>query len=356
MSQPLKIVDLFAGCCGLTSGFLATGRFKVVRAVEKDPQTAASYALNHGEGHIFCGDIKDWIAEGVPSADLVVGGPPCQGFSALGSQYNRDARNALWRRYVDVLVQTTPAYFVLENVATFLASGQFRDLRRETHRSGRLADYRIEADIINAAEFGVPQLRKRAIVIGSRRDLPAPGLPVGDLAGKPSKFKTVRQTIGDLAFDVDEVDLPESRIEINDDVFPGPFKTLDLHLTRRPTPLSLERYRAIPAGGSRRDLPDRLLAPCWRGHTTGSFDVMGRLRWDAPSVTIRTEFNKPEKGRYLHPVAHRALTHLEAARLQGFADDYLWAGSKTSIARQIGNAVPLPLAEALARHLLAQFK
>jgi DNA (cytosine-5)-methyltransferase 1 len=353
VSRLLKVVDVFAGCGGLTSGFLGTRRFKVVAAVEKDPQAAATYALNHGEDHTFCGDIKDWLAEGVPAADVVVGGPPCQGFSALGSQYNRDARNALWRRYVDVLVQTKPLYFVLENVATFLGSGQFRDLRRETHRSGRLSGYRIEAGVLNAAEFGVPQLRRRAIVIGSMRDLPAPGLPIGAFAGSPKHFKTVRQSIGDLPYDISDIDLPESTVEVNDDVFPGPFKTLDLHLTRRVTPLSMERYRAIPAGGSRRDLPDRLLAPCWRGHTTGSFDVMGRLRWDSPSVTIRTEFNKPEKGRYLHPIANRPLTHLEAARLQGFPDDYLWAGSKTSIARQIGNAVPRPLAEALAHHLRA---
>ena len=100
------------------------------------------------------------------------------------------------------------------------------------------------------------------------------------------------------------------------------------------------------------DLPLELLAPCWVNHTTGSGDVMGRLHWDRPSVTIRTEFFKPEKGRYLHPEADRAITHLEAARLQGFSDEHLWVGSKTSIAKQIGNAVPKWLGEAIARSLL----
>lgn len=89
-------------------------------------------------------------------------------------------------------------------------------------------------------------------------------------------------------------------------------------------------------------------ARCWIGHTTGSADVMGRLHWDKPSVTIRTEFFKPEKGRYLHPVEDRAITHYEAAILQGFPVDYRWVGSKTQVARQIGNAVPVQLSHALA--------
>ena len=98
------------------------------------------------------------------------------------------------------------------------------------------------------------------------------------------------------------------------------------------------------------DLPGHLELACWKDFK-GAADVMGRLMWDKPSVTIRTEFFKPEKGRYLHPVAHRTLTHQEAARLQGFPDSFQWCGSKASIARQIGNAVPPPLGEAIARHI-----
>ena len=105
---------------------------------------------------------------------------------------------------------------------------------------------------------------------------------------------------------------------------------------------------------NRFDLPDDLKAPCWRTHTKGSGDVMGRLWWDRPSVTIRTEFWKPEKGRYLHPEQDRAITHYEAALLQGFSPLRKWVGTKTSIGRQIGNAVPVPLARAIARHLADQ--
>src|SRR5690606_36053881 len=113
--------------------------------------------------------------------------------------------------------------------------------------------------------------------------------------------------------------------------------------------LSMNRFRAIPAGGGRFDLTDELLTPCWRSHTTGAGDVMGRLHWDRPAVTVRTEFFKPEKGRYVHPTEHRTISHHEAARLQGFPDDYRWVGTKADIARQIGNAVPLALGEALGR-------
>jgi DNA (cytosine-5)-methyltransferase 1 len=113
----------------------------------------------------------------------------------------------------------------------------------------------------------------------------------------------------------------------------------------------MKRFHAIPEKGNRFDIPDDLLSECWTKHKTGSADVMGRLSWDKPSVTIRTEFFKPEKGRYLHPVEHRALTHLEAALIQGFPETHKWVGSKTAIARQIGNAVPIPLGRAIAAHL-----
>lgn len=144
---------------------------------------------------------------------------------------------------------------------------------------------------------------------------------------------------------------------------PGPFRGHDLHVGRTPTELSLARYRAILPGQNRKALTEhdrvhadragfqRLSTDSWDRHVNGSGDVMGRLEWDKPSVTIRTEFFKPEKGRYLHPEAPRPLSHLEAARIQGFPDDFRWCGSKAQIARQIGNAVPVPLAKALAAHV-----
>lgn len=141
---------------------------------------------------------------------------------------------------------------------------------------------------------------------------------------------------------------------------PGIFKSTDIHLGRRPRPLSLLRYDCVPPGGGRFDLPDELLPPCWRNKRSGTTDVMGRMRWDEPSLTIRTEFFKPEKGQYLHPQwdrddptqrVNRPITHLEAARLQTFPSSFLWCGTKLQIARQIGNAVPVDLAFAIATHV-----
>lgn len=354
MTAPLTVIDLFAGAGGLSEGFARNSHFRTIAAVEQNPYAAATYRANHRGVEVFEGDIAVWLRTGVPAADVVVGGPPCQGFSNLGARQVRDPRNALWRRYVDALASVEPLYFVMENVADFLRSGQFRDLNRETYKNGRLRDYRIEPAILNAAEFGVPQIRRRAIVIGSHRDLPPVGVPTGPLAETPQQWVTVRSAIGDLDFNVDQLDLPSTQTEIKDGFISGPFKTTELHIGRRPTQLSLDRYASIPAGGNRKDLPDHLLAPCWREHTGGSGDVMGRMHWDKPSVTIRTEFWKPEKGRYLHPEANRAITHMEAARLQGFPDDYVWYGSKSEIGRQIGNAVPVRLAEGIADHLSSQ--
>ena len=142
---------------------------------------------------------------------------------------------------------------------------------------------------------------------------------------------------------------------------PGQFKWLDIHFARNPREQSLLRYDCVPPGGGRFDLPDELLPDCWRNKPTGTTDVMGRMRWDAPSLTIRTEFFKPEKGQYLHPQwdrknprrrVNRVITHLEAAQLQDFPESFVWCGSKIEIARQIGNAVPVGLASAVAKQVL----
>lgn len=174
-------------------------------------------------------------------------------------------------------------------------------------------------------------------------------MPVSTHSGR---WETVQDAFAGIADEVTGVDLPtvdgsDSRVGL-----PGPFRSDELHLGRNYTELSLQRFRSIPPGGNRFDIPDELLSPCWRKHKTGTADVMGRLKWDAPSVTIRTEFFKPEKGRYVHPRADRAITHFEAARLQGFPDDFKWYGSKVAIARQIGNAVPVQLGRAVALSVL----
>lgn len=353
MTSTVTMIDLFAGCGGLTAGFRAAGNeqieFVPVAAVELDPEAAATYAANHGD-HVFVGDINDWLESDIPEADVILGGPPCQGFSALGSRDPADPRNQLWQAYVNTVERIRPSYFVLENVPQFLASDQFAQLEDTIAPGKQLQDYELEVHQLNAADYETPQSRRRAIVIGRRGVLPALNRP------QPTSRidqPTVRKAFYRLRRRVTRIDLPSRSVVVGDVEIPGPFATAELHVTRRFEKKSLQRFEEIPTGGNRFDIPDQLLPLCWKNHTSGSSDVMGRLHWDRPSVTIRTEFFKPEKGRYLHPTEHRSITHREAARIQGFPDDYLWHGSKSAIARQIGNAVPVPLATAIARHLLA---
>lgn len=362
--ETIRVLDLFSGAGGLTEGFKlasSVGRsnlvYSTVRAVESDRAAAATYEANHGKSKVFAGSIEDWLTiEEVPSADLVIGGPPCQGFSALGKNDVTDTRNLLWQYYAQTILKSQPKFFVLENVPQFLRSPQFTQFQAMCGPGGALSQYSLEARVLNAAEYGAAQVRKRVIVMGHHRDMSAPGLPpVKDKYKTPTTWRTLREVLRGLPSEVEGIDLPDRRHEFDGRPLPGIFRTHELHLTRRYTELSLKRFHYIQEGGNRYSLPDELKANCWINHTTGSGDVMGRLHWDRPSVTVRTEFFKPEKGRYLHPSEPRALTHHEAARIQGFGDTYRWVGSKTAIAKQIGNAVPVPLGSAIGAHLLSRF-
>lgn len=355
------MLDLFAGCGGLTRGFLDQGSFDAAGAVEKDFAAAATYAANFDPvaAHTFVGDIAHYCD--VPRVDLVIGGPPCQGFSALGRRDPDDVRNQLWREFVRVVRESDARMFVFENVDRFARTHEFELLRRAADAGGELSEFRTQVFRLNAADYGVPQKRIRTIVVGSRigpveapaqthAKSPAPGL---------DRWRSLREAFLDgpvpLAPGVREVWLPECSIEFQEEPIGGPFKLHELHVTRDYDLTSQIRYAHIAPGQGRFQLPEELQYPCWRRHSRGAGDVLGRLRWDEPSVTIRTEFFRPEKGRFLHPQwenggvqINRALTHAEAAVVQGFDDRHVWCGSKAAIARQIGNAVPPPLARAIA--------
>jgi DNA (cytosine-5)-methyltransferase 1 len=358
--QPIPMIDLFAGCGGMTSGFVAAGGYRPVLAVEWDLHAAATYAANFGEDHMRWADIATIPDADIPSADVIIGGPPCQGFSSLGAQDVHDPRNKLWQEYIRFVRHAAPKVFVIENVDRFLASGEFALLESEARPGGLLEEYTLTVALLLAADFGVPQRRKRAIVIGSRvGEIPIPG-PTHARSGALPRWHSVRDVLAGLPELPARTALPASKVEFFGVRVPGRFKAEDLHLGRNPTPLSLRRYRSVPPGGGRFDLPYELMPRCWQEKKTGTTDVMGRMRWDEPSLTIRTEFYKPEKGRYLHPQwepgedghrVDRPITHLEAARLQTFHDTFEWCGTKIQVAKQIGNAVPPMLAKALAQHI-----
>jgi DNA (cytosine-5)-methyltransferase 1 len=353
-------LDVFAGCGGLTRGFLDEG-FGSVGAVEMDTAAAATFAANFDPTgrHTFAGDIADF--QDVPNVDVVIGGPPCQGFSALGKRDPADARNQLWRHFVRVVRESGASMFVFENVDRFAKTPEFQLLRRAAGEDGELADFRTQVFRLNAADFGVPQKRIRTIIVGSRVGPvtePVPTRAKDPTEGRP-RWTSLREAFLEGAVvlepNVRNEWLPESSFAFDGHVIPGAFKLRDLHVTRHYDLTSQIRYAHIAPGQGRFHLPEELQYPCWRRHTTGAGDVLGRLRWDEPAVTIRTEFFKPEKGRFLHPQwenggvqVNRALTHAEAAVVQGFDERHLWCGTKAEIARQIGNAVPPPLARAVA--------
>jgi len=345
----------------MTAGFAIEG-YSPVLAVEFNLHAAATYAANFGEDHTIFGDIKSVEKRQVPKADLVVGGPPCQGFSNLGSKDINDPRNQLWREYLRMVGIAKPKVFVIENVDRFRKSQEFQLLLNETD-GGFLKGYKLSYGHLNAADFGVAQRRIRTIVIGSR--IGPIELPAATHARNPApgsgllRWNGTETRIKGLPARPSTTSLPASRVEFFGEIVPGVFKASDLHIGRNPTQLSLDRYDHVEPGGGRFDIPLHLLPRCWRDKPTGTTDVMGRMQWNFPSHTIRTEFFKPEKGAYLHPQwdrrgrkrVNRPITHLEAARLQGFDDDFQWCGSKIEIARQIGNAVPVGLAQAIAQHL-----
>jgi DNA (cytosine-5)-methyltransferase 1 len=323
------VIELFAGCGGMALGFKKAG-FATELANEWDRSACDSLRANITDRVLNCAIQQ---LERFPRADVVAGGPPCQGFSNLGERVPNDPRNQLWRHYMRCVEQAQPKIFVLENVPPLLKSAEFQELLRIAQGLG----YQVEARVLNAADFGVPQARKRAIVIGSRIGRPSFPNPTHvnpakrDLltADLPA-WRTVRDAIGHLPLDPTGV---------------------NWHLGRNPTVKSLARYRSIPPGGNRWNLPDHLMPECWRRKTEGGTDLMGRLWWDRPSVTIRTEFYKPEKGRYLHPQAHRPITHLEASLLQSFPESFRFIGTRIGVGVQIGNAVPPALAAVLAAHV-----
>jgi len=318
------VIDLFCGAGGMTLGFVMAG-FRPVFAVDMDGAAVATARANFG-GHVVEAPIE--LTADYPAGDIIIGGPPCQGFSQLGKRLPNDPRNQLWRYYMRAVDLVRPSAFVIENVPQLLTSQEYAEIHREARRLG----YEIDGRVLNAADYGVPQTRKRAIVVGSR--VGAPRFPAqthwDPEKGVPfnrSPWRTVRDAIGDLPL------VPDGR---------------NLHIGRNPMLRSLLRYAAIPEGGNRWDMPLELQPDCWIRKTKGGTDLMGRLWWDRPAFTIRTEFFKPEKGRYLHPEAQRPITHREAARLQSFPDDFRFVGSKIQIAKQIGNAVPPKLALAVA--------
>jgi DNA (cytosine-5)-methyltransferase 1 len=339
------VIDLFAGCGGVTAGF-KNREFKVLAAVEFDPIVAETYRLNHPEVILYEQDARDVSPEemmgqcGFTKRDLTILSvcAPCQPFSRQNRFRNNDERNRLVLETIRFANAFRPLFVFVENVPGLGKSLKiFNELVEGLTKLGYVVS---PPKIVDAVNYGVPQFRKRLILLSSRTDseldLPPPTHTSPENAIRLGKRAWC--TVGD-AF----TDLPDLKSGERSETDP-------LHKARAHTPINLERLRYIPHnGGSRDSLPPRLQLACHRnGKNVGYHDVYGRMDSRKPSNTLTTGCTNFTKGRFAHPTADRAITPREAARLQTFPDSYRFYGSYEQISAQIGNAVPMMLAEAFA--------
>lgn len=347
----MNAIDLFSGCGGMSLGFDNAG-FKIVKAVEFDPVIAETYKKNNPSVDLFIDDIKNVVDSNVFSkgeAEVIIGGPPCQGFSMAGARIRQgfidDPRNYLFKQYFSIVKAVKPKAFVMENVkgiATMQHGGIFREIHR-LFESKELLDgqqYHLYHKLINAADFGVPQKRERMIIIGildTKIDFEALWKLTKNQILKeiPTYFDSVniKDAIGNLPQTTDDgvIDNPFP-INAYQMFLSSKSKKLYNHTKSKHSKIAVDRMKQIKPGENYTVLKEQI-----KSVHSGSY---GRMCWDEPSNTITTRFDTPAGGRFIHPIEHRTLSPREAARLQSFPDFYKFYGDKRSISRQIGNAVP----------------
>lgn len=347
---PIRVVDLFSGCGGMSAGFLAVNAlvpaFKLTAAADIDEVANRSYADNLGvtPEHLdisrLAKEVKvspfvRGIKEERGSHPLVlIGCAPCQGFSSHRNAAGRaDTRNGLFSDFVTIALELAPDVIVIENVPELFTTAYWNYVAR-VRDSLEAAGYAVSLSVHNMASFGVPQDRFRALLLASRQPLPAPAatIAVGD-------YVTVRQAIGHLP-----------RISPGEPHPDDPF-----HVTARHRDSTVATIRSIPKdGGSRPPWagPPSLQRVALRQGKPAYEDVYGRLWWDRPSITVTAYARNPASGRFCHPDQDRGLSIREAALLQGFPSAYGFAGSLDDCFRQIGNAVPPRFSTVLGLHVL----
>jgi DNA (cytosine-5)-methyltransferase 1 len=341
------VIDLFAGCGGGSLGFTQAG-FRPVAAVEIDGDAADAYQGNVGLRPVV-DDIRHVDGESllksaglkVGECTLLFGCPPCQSFTILrrGARLTKTdrARNALPREYVRLVEEIRPRHLAFENVPGMVEGRwrpQFDQLLSELTRVG----YRHVWRVMDAAEFGVPQHRRRVLVVASR--VAVPRLPEATHSDDDDSGllppATVRSAIGALR--------PLSAGE-QDSADP-------YHRARRHSDVALRRLHAVPEGGGRKDLPSDLQLACHKDHD-GHYDIYGRMWWDRPAPTLTSGCTNVTRGRFGHPEQHRAITLREAMTLQTFPETAVLRGTGEAMALQVGNAVPPLLARRIGETVLA---
>lgn len=341
----LVVGDLFAGVGGMSQGFKMSGNFKIAFAIEYDKDIAFAYQKNHQGTDVYAKDIRDVdvkeMHQKYPFVEVIIGGPPCQGFSQKGKRLSLDdPRNFLFQQFVRFVEEFKPKYFVLENVPTIVttANGYFRNQIVEAfNRIG----YDVTYGVLCAADYGVPQDRHRAIFLGQLDKLQIK-LPI------PNRERiTVRDAIYDLPFigsggGQEEMAYDKPPITDYQKLMRKDSTVLYNHSATNHNAKALYRLSLIPKGAGKEVLP-----PEERTKSIYS-GTWSRMLEDDISATITTRYDTPSSGRFTHPILDRCITTREAARIQSFPDTFRFYGSKTCQMKQVGNAVPPLLAYAIA--------
>lgn len=348
MIKEFRVLDLFCGAGGLSWGMHKNPYFKTTVALDFDENAASTFKMNMPETEVVVGDItQDEIKEQIVTlarktrVNMLAGGPPCQGYSMKGKKLGlADPRNFLFREYLELVKQLQPEVFVIENVKGLLlsANGWFKD---EIIHTIENLGYKVSVGVLNAADFGVPQSRERAIFICSKHK--EINLPKQTVTTKT----TVRDAIEDLAYlesgegDFEQEYITEAKSAYQIKSRQDSVKLYN-HKASNHKQIAIDKLKLIPPEQGKEYLPEEMLGN-QKFKTT-----WGRLKWDDVSPTIDTRFDASSNGTNNHPFLNRAITPREAARIQSFDDKFIFVGAKVHIRKQIGNAVPPLLAKAIA--------
>lgn len=348
----LTAIDVFAGAGGLTVGLKRAG-FRVVAAVELESHSFAIYKANHPEVRCLKQDIASVSGSallefaGTDRIDLLAGCPPCQGFTSLTSKYKNqeDPRNELVLEMARLTEEVQPRAVMVENVPGLVQKGGVfcEQIRSRLHA----LDYRLTSGILQVADFGVPQFRRRFVLLGGQGFEIA--LPEATHSGAPTDglapWRTVRDAIESMP---EPINLAEAKAK-------GPVECSDWHVVRKLSCKNIARIKAAKAGKTWTHIPEHLRPACHRDGYIGFTNVYGRMEWDRPSPTITGGCTTFSKGRFGHPKADRTISVREAALLQTFPLDYrLDTPYMDYVCSMIGNALPCDFAEALSRQCVEQ--
>lgn len=351
----IKVIDLFSGCGGFSHGFSMAG-YNITTAVEFDKEIAKSYQSNHKTTKMIVDDIKNVDNNNIfkiNDADVIIGGPPCQGFSMAGARIREgfidDPRNYLFKHYINIVKIVKPKIFIMENVKGLMTSNNGEILKEIKTSFNSMSDvkYNIQYFIAKTKDFGIPQNRERIIIIGSQYNY---DLQNEIIKTKDEIIKTIPTFFDNVSVWDAISNLPEpsltgdvSNIKPNSPYQEFLHSTLSEtynHIKTNHSTQTLNRIKKIKINENFTKLNENI-----KSIHSGSY---GRLDPNDISPTITTRFDTPSGGRFIHPYEHRTITQREAARIQSFPDDFKFIGTKSSINTQIGNAVPPKLAFFLA--------